>query len=342
MKNISDVLDRLLRLSFAALLAFAVASCSDDDGGGQPGGSGNGDSVEVTGEDVSVPDSVMNKMLAQELLADLCEVDTVNDSTFTYSHRYGQRDEADPSVMYMKADNDSTALSFFECLVPLGEQDKVMTVGNTTTYTIPGQGSITYEYEGNGDVSARIHIDFPQIPDIKELVFIPAGVWPYNAVTPFRVGQMWQNGSRKYVCIKEYCGDNDKGILMTFDGGWSDDWFDGYNVHKDCASEWAWKKMEDFYNNNRTKFDNAVSAGIIPHTLAGGYCFMVGSHTSSYKFLWQLHRFPYVRISKGNFVFATCTVKKPWQGLTNGNLQPSCSMEFGSSKPAGSWELLDY
>lgn len=339
---------KFMNYIFALLLiissAFSLYSCDEEESNRSNYVEDN-IPIKTGSSNFVLPDSVINEELKQMLLSNLCYVDTINDSTFKYSHRYGHRDEADTTLMYMKSNYDGDALSFFKSLLPAGEEKKLIVNGNNMTYSIPNEGSITYSYEGNSDIEARIYVDFPEIPDIKEIIYIPADLWPYNDVsTPFRLGSIWKNAdnNRVYVCVKEFSGDHDKGIMMTFSGGWKDYYYDGFNMYTECATQRAWEKLSDLYTSYNSKFNQAEEQGAIPSRVRQGYCYTVGNHTSKFKLVFTRHYFYYVRFNNNKFEFSTFTIDAPWEEIKSADMSPSSSFEFGTTKPSGNWKKISY
>lgn len=326
--------------------AFSLCSCNDEESNmnGNTEPSENGD-IKTGSSHMVLPNSVVNEDLKQILLSNLCYVDTINDSTFKYSHRYGHRDEADSTLMYLKSNYDGDALSFFKSILPAGEEKNLIVNGSNMTYSIPNEGSITYSYEGSNDVEARIYVDFPEIPDIKEIIYIPKDLWPYNDdSSPFKIGSIWKNvdNNRVYVCVKEFCGDYDKGIMMTFDGGWKDDYYDGFNMYTECATKRAWEKLSDLHTSYPSKFNQAVEVSAIPSNVKQGFCYTVGNHTSKNKVLFTRHYFDYVQFKNMKFNFGTFTIDYPWEEIKYAYRHPSSSFEFGATKPSGNWKRIAY
>lgn len=346
MAYISKFMNYIFALLLIISSAFSLCSCDEEESNRNSNTEASENSDIKTGSnDFVLPDSVVNEELKQILLSNICYVDTINDSTFRYSHRYGRRDEADSTLMYLKSNYDGDALSFFKSMLPAGEEKNLIVNGNNITYSIPNEGSITYSYEGSNDVEARIYVDFPEIPDIKEIIYIPKDLWPYNDdSSPFKIGSIWKNAdnNRVYVCVKEFCGNYDKGIMMTFNGGWKDYYYNGFNMYTECATKRAWEKLSDLYTSYNLKFKQAEEKGAIPSEVRQGYNYTVGNHTSKYKFLYTRHYFDCVKFKNNKFEFSTFTIDAPWQEIAKSNRHPSSSFEFTNTKPSGNWKRIAY
>lgn len=253
------------------MCCFAAVSCESDDIPSNP--------LQDNSDEFILPDSIRNRFLTEDLLGTLCYVDTINDSTFSYRAKYGRQDETDPTVFLFNSTSPTKAYSFFKHLVPSNEVDKIVESENTSSYSIDEERTVKYTYIGDTDVEAIIEFDFPEIPQIKKYVYIPTAAWPYNAnlITPFKIGTVWERtlNSQKwtYVCVKEYDGDNDKGIMMTFSGGWNQNG----QVSNNCASKAAWQAFEDLCTANYSRFENAVAIGAIPTKFVDGNAYGVGS-----------------------------------------------------------------
>lgn len=329
---------RSLLLLAPLALAGLTASCGDDD---------HGMDVPTVPEEFVVPDSLERDALAFEIITKLCEVDSSNIYHYRYTPRFGRADEADPSVLYLKSMDDGDAVSFFEYLVPTSEKEQIVRGEGVLTYSIEGEGTLTCTTVGSADVQARIDVNLEDLPDVRQLVYIPESMWPYNdKSTPFKIGSVWNrkesNHTWRYVCVKEYCGDNDKGIMMTFDGGWGTEEVDDCTVLV-SSSEWTWKKLEDLYKKNRTKYNNARNQGAIPENVERGSPYAVGGHEKKTKWYWPYteHTIRWTHFSGGSLVFESFEWKSPWKKLvTYCNLRGSSSVEFGDSRPSGTWSLV--
>ncbi len=318
---------------------------------------------EGENNNVLAHDSIRKIMITQELLSTLCHVDTINDSTFTYRPKYGTQDEANPSTFLFKSIGDKDALSFFMHLISHNERDKIMEGENTLSYSVDEKLTIKYTYIGSSEMIAMIEFDILEIPEIKRYVYLPAELWPYNdSNSPFSLGSVWQRidenqTKTKYVCVKEYCGKNDPGILMTFERGWKEhsagSWNNSQALPYNCAGNWAWLKLQDLYCDYRMMFDDAVKEGAIPSGITSGKEYVVGSPsyrtwTTGWWFWKEEHHegsMEWVQFVTGDFQFNTtrwrCCSKQYGKTLT-GNRLGSSQIEFNNTMPAGEWEQISF
>ena len=304
-----------------------------------------------------LPDSIMKIMKTQDLLATLCHVDTLNDSTFTYRYKYGHQDEASPSTYLFKSIGEKDAYSFFMHLIPYDDRDKILKIGNTYSYSIDDKRTIKYTYIGSAEMKAMIEFEIPEIPEIKKYIYLPVELWPYNdGSSPFSIGSVWKRidnnqTETKYVCVKEFFGKNDPGILISFERGWVDGKFPNstYLYRAGCASKWAWQKLQDLYWDYGTMYNDAVTEGAIPSILTGdsdsGY--LVGSPTTTfrtvgtgrYKQTHTVTTMQYVQFKDGDFQFNTIQRNNyPYTGDKKG----SSHIEFGNKEPSGEWEQISF
>ena len=342
------------------ILTISVVSCnnneipSDEEHEKKPmNGSNSQDSSEENS--IALPEDIRKKMLTHNLLATFCLVDSIDDSTFIYRPQYGRQDEMDTNAYLFKAVNKNDAYSFFIHLIPTNERAKILEVGNTSIYSIDENRTLRYTYIGSTDIIATIEFDFPEISNIKKYVYIPADLWPYNdSTSPFLLGSIWKHiDETKYVCVKEYCGRNDPGILMTFDKGWQtvelNTYYNDVPFLINCASKWAWQKLEDLYMHYPMMFKNAVEEGVIPVNLQWGYKYTLGGvEVKNWTTGWWLWEEKYhectvhnVWIENGKFKFEDYS----WSGgmlTSRSNMGGSSHIEFGNTMPSGKWEQISF
>ena len=300
-------------------------------------------------EDFILSESDLNAMHEHELLSNLCYVDVINDSTFNYRLRFGHPDDADPTILYFKSTYENEALSFFRSLIPIGEEKRLVESGNTITYTIEDAGELQYSYVGSHDVVAKIEVDFQKIPMIKECIFLSEHAWPYNDIaSPFRRGAIYKNKdeNRNYLCLKEYTGIYNKGIMITFDGGWSTKRIDNKEVLINCASSYEWQLLEDLYLTKQSKFEQALDNGVIPSALYNGSPYAVGGEITyrvGFSTVHTLHRVEFKK-EIGKFQRDLSGWTTPWEKLKDYPKQGgSHSIEFDSMPINKSvWEVIAY
>lgn len=307
-------------------------------------------------DDLNIPDSIMKIIKTEDLLATLCHVDTINDSTFNYRPKYGHQDETNPSTYLFKSISDKDAYSFFMHLIPYNERNKILKIGNTYSYSIDDERTIKYTYIGSSEMKAMIEFEMPEIPEIRKYIYIPVELWPYNdGNSPFSLGSVWQhvngdNTKTKYVCVKEFFGENDPGILMTFERGWANVKYPNSNKPClfNCASKWAWQKLQDLYEDYNMMYNDAVEEGAIPKEFTDGSSYLVGSPTISYKTVlsgrWKqtftCTTIQYVQFKSGGFHFNTSSQNKDHP--STGNNKGSSHIEFGNTVPYGKWEQISF
>ena len=186
-------------------------------------------------------------MKTEGIMQSLCEIIEHKDGSIEYQPRIGAAIyDVSPTIYYTTAESLEEAEGRYYNIIgalnsSLDQQirDKEIT-----------QGDIHLKFEkGSSSEIARIKIDCPRLKDIlTEIVFIPSNKWPENDLaSPFLVMSIWKQIStnRIYVCVRKSQGS--KGIMLTFDGGWSDDWFRYYNYWQ--GSFYLWENTaqpEDF------------------------------------------------------------------------------------------------
>ncbi len=239
--------------SVAALvfaLPLSLASCSDKDS--------STDYVEtktfkeseaLVGEvhtsDMPVPQGIApeaaqeaidrNNMKTEMLMSQLCEVDS---TPGCYDAKYTPvRGEVlyatAPTSYYVIAFNAEHAESIYQSIVSvLQEGGMTVTMPNEVT-----QGDIHLRYipgDGTDGILGRISVDCPRLKNIlTTIIFITDAAYPNNdTITPCQHLSVWKQVKTGYhfICLREAKGG--KGLLVTWDGGWTEKWF------KD--SYWQW------------------------------------------------------------------------------------------------------
>lgn len=202
-------------------------------------------------------------MKTEGIMQSLCEIIEHKDGSIEYQPRIGAAIyDVSPTIYYTTAESLEEAEGRYYNLIgalnsSLDQQirDKEIT-----------QGDIHLKFEkGSSSEIARIKIDCPRLKDIlTEIVFIQSNKWPENDLaSPFLFMSIWKQIStnRIYVCVRKSQGS--KGIMLTFDGGWREDWFTKYNFWQ--KSFYLWKETahpDDFYalagamKYSKSKFDS--------------------------------------------------------------------------------------
>ena len=173
-------------------------------------------------EDVEAAKTREN-MKTEGIMQSLCEIIEHEDGSIEYQPRIGAAIyDVSPTIYYTTAESLEEAEGRYYNIIgalnsSLDQQirDKEIT-----------QGDIHLKFEkGSSSEIARIKIDCPRLKDIlTEIVFIPSNKWPENDLaSPFLFMSIWKQISTNhiYVCVRKSQGS--KGIMLTFDGGWSDD-----------------------------------------------------------------------------------------------------------------------
>lgn len=265
------------------LLIFSLASCSDDDDneGQDPETERGSDAtmpehgesdLEVpsgeapeTAEEIAARDSMKTDMLMRSL----CDVhiDEIT-SAVTYTPIRGEAiHPATPTVYYAIAFNEEHARSIYESIVFVAlEEGQKNSVPDKVKQ---GDIQVSYSKAGSSDGElGRISVECPRLKDVlSSIVFVSDNAWPGNDVaTPCNFLSVWKEVKTGYyyLCLQEARGG--KGLLVTWDGGWTDDWFtDSYWQWNFCLS--AGCMHQDHYellvgalNYNSTKFKNALHA----------------------------------------------------------------------------------
>lgn len=339
-------------------------SCNNED---SPTPDGN---ENVDNEAVAIQLRLKRKML----LNNLCYTDSLEDGTLCYTPRHGEvLEEVTPTVRYIGVDSLVEAQNYFRTSLSLPyEQDEDVSEEEIYNVYIDNchlefkKSVVPGEY-------ARVTIDCPELKDVlTEIVFIPNALWPSNdSGSPFAYGSLWKNNEngRYYICVRD-CHGGKTGIMLTFDGGWSEDWFRKYDYHQDCpfvvyyncASYDAFSGLTDLVLHQPTKFKKMVeklnqqttdsdTKRICNAILAGKWMdFNVGSHEWD-KHLWWAHycydvTMNYFSLSLHDRLSAGETSRtKKWNKFythedTPANGEPSSSFEFRYGYNKDNWAAI--
>lgn len=215
MKKISKIFRlHVFVVTILMSIPMFMGSCNDDDN--SPNENDDENSARIYEE-----------LKTRALIASLCKTDTLEDGTITYSFRRGkQLYPITPTIYYIGIDSlveaENTYFSIISVL-----QDSISPIMD---YDIQqGDCHLSFVVENKPDEIARIDIDCPALKDyLTSIVFIPLELWPENAATPFNYLSLWKNNEgHYYLCVKESKGGD--GIMITFDGGYEEDWFRKYD-----------------------------------------------------------------------------------------------------------------
>ncbi len=218
-----------------------------------------------TAEEIAARDSMKTDMLMRKL----CDVD-IDEVTLTEKYTPIRGEviyPATPTVYYAIALNKEHARSIYEsiALVALDEGQ------NTAVPDKLKQGDIqlTYSTEGGsaGELG-RISVVCPRLKNVlSSIILVSDNAWPGNDVsTPCTYLSVWKEMSTGYyyLCLQEAKGG--QGLLVTWDGGWTDDWFtDSYWQWNFCLSAGCmhhehYDLLVGALNYNNTRFKEALHA----------------------------------------------------------------------------------
>lgn len=169
---------------------------------------------------------------AEMILSSLCKIDSVPECTVTYSPRIGEIIYLiTPTISYTIANNVSQARHVYNGIVSFMCTDSLGTA-QIPTEVKRGDVHLTFSTSSAEGEIARITVDCPRLKNVlTEIVFVPETAWPDNAdvSSPFNFASLWRQKTTGlyYICTKDAKGGN--GQMLTFDGGWADDWFRKYD-----------------------------------------------------------------------------------------------------------------
>ncbi len=194
------------------LLMCGITSCSGDDG-----------PVEVADDDHY---DLMERNLGIKnfIIEDLCIVNKSELGTVSYEPRRGKAIEpTTPTIYYVPVDSDDEPLQIYNSIVSICNTDTLNPKDPERDITILDSRIAFSDGDASGGEKGRISVDIPELRNVlTEIVFIPREKWPYNDYsTPFNHLSVWYQESTKryYICVRPSSGC--KGIMLTFDGGWS-------------------------------------------------------------------------------------------------------------------------
>ena len=261
-----------------AMSAMLTACSSDDDNNN---GTQEEDPAEVA--------KVQEKMQADQMMQALCKYDS---TTATYTPRIGEAIKAPtPTIYYAIANSVEQARSRYEGIVAFlrtETTDGTKTAApDETSEPLPtdvtrGDIHVSFAASSADGETARITVDCPRLKNVlTAIVFIPETAWPTNDTpAPFNHLSCWREKStgRIYVCVQDCRGGN--GIMLTFDGGWGEDWFRNYSYWQgefylwcNTASYDAFRSLSDAwkYNPNRLKSMSDALRKAYPNTTTSKY-----------------------------------------------------------------------
>lgn len=289
-------------LAMAGVMALTFFSCSKDND-------------ELTTEEQEALDASINESLkTQAIMKALCRVDTLDNGKLSYTPRIGKAIESTtPTVYYSIGYDLEYSRQTFESIVSPVNSDW----GQRLSLDEVRQGNIHLKFsESNkpGEL-ARITVDCPDLRDVlTEIVFVTEERWPTNdQASPFNYLSIWRYGGRIYVCVRT--ATSESGSMLTFDGGWKDDWFTTYThwqgefyLFENTASARAIQNLAYALRNHNDLFTdmfNAMNERVQnPHWLWGSLYNGVWQrfdHDYTYKHgLWCAYNCYYVHLKKSS------------------------------------------
>ena len=200
-------------LIFVSLMC-GITSCSGDDG-----------PVEVADDDHY---DLMERNLGIKnfIIEDLCIVNKSELGIVSYEPRRGKAiDSTTPTIYYVPVDSDDEPLQIYNSIVSICNTDTLNPKDPERDITILDSRIAFSDGDASAGEKGRISVDIPELRNVlTEIVFITREKWPYNDYsTPFNHLSVWYQESTKryYICVRPSSGC--KGIMLTFDGGWSKD-----------------------------------------------------------------------------------------------------------------------
>ena len=220
--------------------------------------------------------AIKEELEANMMLAGLCDIDSVpGGGTVTYTPRVGKAlYSATPTIYYTVANSPEEARNIYEGIIAFVRTDSL----DTTAFPSDvkrGDVHLTFGTGSGEGETGRITVDCPRVNDkLTSVVFMTDAAWPENDVaTPFNFLSFWHQKStnRYYLCVREFKGS--PGMMITWDGGWWEDWFDSdwqgkFSLYADCPKQEVYTALGNAMQYNSDKFqkmmDNVRKANL-PH-----------------------------------------------------------------------------
>lgn len=233
-------------------LSLMFTSCGSDD---------ENDKIEDPSEENhwGLSDAEWQNWLQQEAdLADsmnivhvikqLCNVEEDVLGNMKYTPKLGEvLNLATPNVYSVADSTAENAEQRFWNLLPPDLEDSLKTYNQGQLSYTTKYGTISYERGDGLNCFGAINIEIPELSEMKRLEIIPTNLWPSNdSSSPFSAGSVWRNkhNGYRFICVRPKCWGS-KGILVTYDGGWSglDFWHGEDGVLKDCHTSWIYDNL---------------------------------------------------------------------------------------------------
>lgn len=209
----------MIGLFLLGLLAFGFTSCSDDD---------SDTSALETEKDKKELLEAREQAKTEGIVQKLCHVTMLEDSTFLYEPAMGKAlYEITPTVYYEPVSSLEEAEQAFRRIISPLNTDSLENESAGLKEVVQGDVHLKFEQGSSSKELAKIVVDCPRLHDVlTEIVFMPKDQWPENDnESPFTFLSVWRQNSTKnvYICVRASQGG--PGLLLTFDGGWREDWY---------------------------------------------------------------------------------------------------------------------
>ena len=336
------------------LTALTLTACSSDDDDNN-NGTGEEDPAELA--------QIREKLDAELMMKALCEYDN---ETATYTPRIGEAINAPtPTIYYAIANSVDEARSKYESIVSVTRTDSLDTTPLSSDVT-RGNVHLTFSPSTADGETARINVECPQLKDVlTAIVFIPEAAWPENDVaTPYDFLSCWREKSTGniYICTRNGYGGS--GRMLTFDGGWSYDWFTEHDYWQGKFYQWentadedALRGLCDGMVNSPDKFQKMFdklgqqAGGSRTYSIVKSLYVDRGTLTFGLDYTWDtvLYRFYFYYHVKKNYFTIRRSDNAWWkwtheykQKSTPGTGEPSHSFNFGRTEKRddSKWEVI--
>lgn len=222
----------MIGLFLLGLLAFGFTSCSDDDPD-TPAVENKDDEKEIL--------AVKEEMKTEGIVQQLCHVTMLEDSTFQYEPAMGKAlYEITPTVYYEPVSSLEEAEKVFRRIISPLNTDSLGNDNTKLREITQGDVHLKFELGSSSKELAKIVVDCPRLRDVlTEIVFMPKDQWPENDyASPFMYWSVWRYKptGHLYLCVKSAGGG--PGVLLTFEGGWIEDWFKKYDFWQGSFYVW--------------------------------------------------------------------------------------------------------
>ena len=354
MKNIKNVsLRSLLVYAFAAV--FVLTACSDDDNSTKDE---DGTSASIEKSEEEILDSLRYKLLIDQL----CDVKELPDGRVSYTSHYGEAlHVATPTVYYIGIDTLPQARGTWQSIAS-AVRDSASTQTQINEVSVLNM-HLSYSEGDNENELARIDVECPELADVlTSIVFIPMERWPSNDKgSPFGFLSVWREPRTNYyyLCVSKSQGH--KGIMLTFDGGYKEDWFRKYDYWQGQFFLWyntagtdVIEALSDCMCFYRTRFDAAMkklnedaptskTCSILSDLQRDIYSHEFDHSYTYHHYMWKFHFCYYVQILRSSLKNdGTCSYRWPSykRESTPNRETPSYAIYFNSNYDNREWNCI--